>query len=269
MPYYPGATLQQIAERSPESVTPAWLEFTLGMLLGALELLHQRGYHHRDIAPDNIILDAEGLPVLLDFGATRRNLGSDVDEAMLIKPGYSPLEQYFERECNYGAWSDLYALGAVLYRLIGRRTPPASVVRSIQDTLLPLSDMGLIGYSPRTLAAIDRALGLHGDDRPQSVAEFAAELGMRRHGDRYLPGSPYYASSGATLRMQQEVEPKPIRHGGAVPWYLSRSGRLLTILITSLLSSITLLCWLALEREPPPTDTATLEPPQAGRLLEP
>lgn len=190
MPCYPGATLQQLAEASRRQPDATWLEPTLGRLMGALESLHRRGYQHRDISPDNIILDADGLPVLLDFsGARRHREATSGPGALTIKTGYSPLEQYVGEGRDYGAWSDLYALGAVMYCLVARRTPPSSLARSVQDTLVPLSSMGLAGYSTRTLAAIDRALSLHWQDRPQSVAEFAIDLGLQRSGDHYLPGT--------------------------------------------------------------------------------
>jgi non-specific serine/threonine protein kinase len=182
LPHYAGPTLQQLAERS-ERLDQRWLDEPLGRLLGGLEEIHRGGHCHHDIAPDNIILDADGSPVLLDPGAAiGKASGGDL---RLIKPGYTSLEQYCRHEQDYGPWSDLYSLAAVLYRLITGNLPPASLARSVRDDLLPLAEQELPGYARHTLAAIDRALRLPCRERPQTVAQFAAELGLQRVGRVY------------------------------------------------------------------------------------
>lgn len=234
MPCYAGVTLQQLAEDPKRQLDATWLEPTLGRLLGALESLHRRGYQHRDISPDNIILDAKGLPVLLDFSGARQHRERTTGPGALpTKPGYSPLEQYVGEVHDYGAWSDLYALGAVMYCLIARRTPPSSLARSVQDTLVPLSSMGLAAYSARTLAAIDRVLSLHRQDRPQSVAEFAADLALKRRGDIYLPGTAGQRSAGSVGSSPLQLDIGHERH-------------LWTLPAATLLAALALFCCLGL-----------------------
>lgn len=185
MPYYPGPTWQQLAEDRSRSLTPQHLEDCLGTLLGALQTLHEQACFHRDIAPDNIILNGQGSPILIDFGAAIRGQLAPPDDLRLIKPSYSPLERYSQQYGQQGAWSDLYSLGAVLYHLIAGHPPPAALARGVLDTLVPLGQLGLDGYSADTLAAIDRTLRLHSGERPQAVAELAEELGMQRQGQHY------------------------------------------------------------------------------------
>jgi serine/threonine protein kinase len=182
MPYYQGTTLKRalIALNAPPE--EGWLLTQLGHLLDALEEMHQAHCYHRDIAPDNILLLDEGHPLLLDFGAARRVIG-DATQALtaFLKPGYAPVEQYAEMpSMKQGAWTDLYALGSVVHYAVMGHTPPESVARLVVDTMLPLQRAAAGRYSARFLRAIDHALGVRPQDRPQSVAEMRTELGIQQ-----------------------------------------------------------------------------------------
>lgn len=183
MPFYEGQTLKQLADKNVRMGQPELLSM-LAALLGALDVLHRAQCFHRDIALDNILMQPGGKPVLLDFGAARKLIGDIVDEtAMMLKPGYAPIEQYTDDPAfKQGPWTDIYALGAVAYALITGEVPPAAVVRSIQDQYKPLASRTLaeeLRYNQRVLAAIDKALALRIDDRPDSIAAFAQLLGLR------------------------------------------------------------------------------------------
>ena len=180
MPFYEGVTLKQSLQKMPGPPDEAWLRGVIDPLLEALEVLHHANCFHRDIAPDNILLLTDGRPLLLDFGAARRVI-SDRTQALtvILKPGYAPLEQYAEvPHVKQGAWTDLYALAAVVYNAITGRPPMPSVGRSINDTMVPLVKATAGRYSDSFLYAIDRALAVKPEDRPQSVSEFRAILGL-------------------------------------------------------------------------------------------
>jgi non-specific serine/threonine protein kinase len=185
---YKGRTLRRLADEEPSRITEPWLLGMLGPLLGALETLHRNQCFHRDIAPDNIFIQHDDLPVLLDFGAARKSIADLVDEvAVMVKSGYSPIEQYADdNTLLQGAWTDMYALGAVLYRAVTGHPPPSAVVRSVQDAYVPLSSMGRSDLSPGFCAAVDHTLAVHSKDRTQTVAAFAAELGLVKLGDIYV-----------------------------------------------------------------------------------
>ncbi len=185
---YKGRTLRRLAEEEPAKISEPWLLGMLGPLLGTLETLHRNQCFHRDIAPDNIFIQQDDLPVLLDFGAARKSIADLVDEvAVMVKSGYSPIEQYADdNTLLQGAWTDLYALGAVLYRAVTGHPPPSAVVRSVQDAYVPLSSMGRSDLSPAFCAAVDHTLAVHSKDRTQTVAAFAAELGLVKLGDIYV-----------------------------------------------------------------------------------
>ena len=185
---YRGRTLRRLTEEEPSKITEAWLLGMLGSLLGALETLHRSQCFHRDIAPDNIFIQHDDMAVLLDFGAARKSIADMADEvAVMVKSGYSPIEQYADdNTLLQGPWTDLYALGAVLYRAVTGAPPPSAVVRSVQDAYVPLASMGRTDLSEAFCAAIDHTLAVHSKDRTQTVAEFAAELGLTRIGDLYV-----------------------------------------------------------------------------------
>ena len=178
--FYSGTTLSRLREKNPQMINEAWIRRTLPMLLGAIKTIHDEGYLHRDISLDNIQIQDNGLPVLLDFGSARRTIGNLSDETeTMLRPGFAPIEQYTDdNESEQGPWTDIYALGAVLRTLIVGSPPPVSVVRSIQDTCKPLVELMPQGYSIPLLQAIDKALALHMEDRPQSIEEFASLIEM-------------------------------------------------------------------------------------------
>ncbi|HCM9279473.1 protein kinase [Enterobacter hormaechei] len=178
--FYSGTTLSRLREEKPELINEAWIRRMLPMFFGAIKTIHDEGYLHRDISLDNIQIQDNGLPVLLDFGSARRTIGNLSDETeTMLRPGFAPIEQYTDdNESEQGPWTDIYALGAVLRTLIVGSPPPVSVVRSIQDTCKPLVELMPQGYSIPLLQAIDKALALHMEDRPQSIEEFAALIEM-------------------------------------------------------------------------------------------
>jgi serine/threonine protein kinase len=107
-------------------------------MLDALEMMHSENFLHRDIAPDNVIVRADGTPVLLDFGAARRAV-AEMSRTLtgIVKAGYSPQEQYAADSRLQGPWSDLYALGATLYRAVVGRPPEEATLRVTDDRTRP------------------------------------------------------------------------------------------------------------------------------------
>lgn len=153
-------------------------------LLKALKLIHHDGLYHRDISPDNILLrEQDNSPVLIDFGSARYEMRmrgadqSDSDQAhtptSIFKQGYSPIEQY--EGTPQGPYTDIYALGATLYRTAFGIRPIEALTRSGEirqtktDPLIPAREKGKGRFSDECLRAIDAALQLEAADRPQTT----------------------------------------------------------------------------------------------------
>jgi serine/threonine protein kinase len=179
MPYYRGVTLRDTVRGQDTAPTQAWLLELLEPLTVALEVIHADQCFHRDIAPDNVILLAPtGQPLLLDFGAARRVIGDRTQAlTVILKPGYAPVEQYAEiPNMKQGPWTDVYALGAVVYWAITGETPPASVGRLLSDSYVPLAQRAAGRYNEWFLQAIDKALWVRPEQRTQTIAAFRRDL---------------------------------------------------------------------------------------------
>jgi serine/threonine protein kinase len=100
---------------------------------------------------------------------------------VILKPGYAPVEQYADSpDFKQGPWTDIYALGAVIYGAVAKKPPPPSVTRLLSDSYKRLVDDTELRsrFSERFLGAIDSALAVRPEDRPQSMAEFRSLLGV-------------------------------------------------------------------------------------------
>ncbi len=155
----------------------AELDRLLEPLLGALETLHTADFLHRDIAPDNIMMRRDGAPVLIDFGSARGDIAKHSKTiSALVKPGYSPYEQYATTSSMQGPWTDIYSLGATLYEAMTGKRPPDAPSRMVADELIPPGDAALSSYRPAFLAGIARSLRLDVNERPRSIAAWRSEM---------------------------------------------------------------------------------------------
>ncbi|HSW09039.1 serine/threonine protein kinase [Aquabacterium sp.] len=181
MPLLRGRTLREARRGMGVPPTEAWLRGVLDPVLGALEVLHREDVFHRDIAPDNILIGDDGVPMLLDFGAARHVIqGRSQTLTAILKPSYAPIEQYGEAaNLRQGAWTDLYALGATFHFLITESPPLPATVRTLSDDAAPLATMPRPGVSDDFLRTVDWMLAPRPADRPQSVAELREVLSGR------------------------------------------------------------------------------------------
>jgi serine/threonine protein kinase len=181
MPFYDGVTLHHTRRGMSRPPAQAWMRAMLDPVLGALEVMHREHVYHRDVAPDNIILRPEAGPVLLDLGAARKVIGDRTQMlTAIVKPNYAPLEQYSETsQLKQGPWTDLYALGAVVYFCATGKPPLPASTRTLHDELMPLPQLVRQGELPWTEAFAQvwqSVLALRPSERPQSVAALRALL---------------------------------------------------------------------------------------------
>lgn len=179
MPLYQGITLKAYVEQSTQPLQEEQLLHWLEALTQALEVMHQQQCYHRDISPENIIIqESTGLPILLDFGAARRAIGTVSQPfTVILKASYAPIEQYAEvPSMTQGPWTDVYALAAVAHFLMTGKTPPSSVSRMVNDTYTPLISRNNVPFNMQVRLAIDHALAVQPQDRTASMAQFRHNL---------------------------------------------------------------------------------------------
>ncbi len=147
-------------------------------VMPALEAVHGQDYLHRDLKPSNLyIRTTDSQVMLLDFGAARQALGRRTRSVTsVVTPGYSPIEQYVTVGEDYGPWTDIYALGAVLYRCITGAPPIEAPGRVLKDPVQPAMEVGAGLYSRGLLQVVDQALAVRPEERFQSVAAMRQAL---------------------------------------------------------------------------------------------
>ncbi len=176
MEYEKGRGLDAILKEQ-KTLSEDEINTILHPLLEGLEQVHEFGFIHRDIKPANIFIRENGTPVLLDFGSARQSLGEHTQNlTAMVSPGFAPFEQYSSQGDKQGPWTDIYGLGATLYRAVIGRTPPNAMDRSesllqhSRDNYVPINEMKPAGYSPALLDAIDTAMSFKTTERPQSIS---------------------------------------------------------------------------------------------------
>jgi len=186
MRYYRSPTLREVLRTTPEVATEQWLRETLDPILVAVQELHAEQCYHRDISPDNILVGANGRSVLMDFGAARRIIGGMTCAlTTVLKPGYAPIEQYSEDgSMHQGAWTDIYAVGGLLYNAMTGKVPVQAISRMMNDPLKSVSVAARSEYSEEFCRVVMKCLAVMPENRYQTIGELRAALGW---GSAYTP----------------------------------------------------------------------------------
>lgn len=199
MPYYEGVPLSRHIAQQQSPSGAELIQLLFNGLLPTLEYLHDKQIFHRDISPDNIVILKTGQPLLLDFGAARRIMDKSESVTVILKSGYAPIEQYDETG-EQGAWTDIYAFSALLYKVVTGHAPQASATRVYNDTMMLLANDPFFTavYPVDVLRAIDAGLAVRPEHRPQSVAAWRKVL------NGTAEQQPYIANSGSHSRNDSE-----------------------------------------------------------------
>lgn len=167
-----GESLSERLKRTGKPLSEEEVLNILNQVLDALSVVHAQKLYHLDLKPGNIMVDESGRALLIDFGASKQiqsnnGMSLSTSSALAFTPGYAPLEQAEQNMKNFGPWTDLYALGATLYKLLTNLTPPSAsdILMSVTplDYPIPVSSRmkQLIGWMMRP------SLG----ERPKSISD--------------------------------------------------------------------------------------------------
>ena len=194
MEYIEGISLKEYLKQKGGKLSEEESFAILRPVLEALEKVHAAGIVHRDISPDNIMLTfaeegkagtgQSGVAAvygnisavkLIDFGAARMTSKNDQKSlTIILKHGYAPEEQY-RSHGEQGPWTDVYALCAVLYRMLTGKVPESAMDRLFSDGLKRPEELGA-KVSPAVSEAIMRGLAVKKEKRIQSVRELMDAL---------------------------------------------------------------------------------------------
>ena len=181
MEYLDGETLAERLKKQ-NTIPPDEAISMLMPIIRSLQIVHAEGIIHRNVSPDNIFLTKDGKVKLIDFGAYRFELTQLMQNILAIfTPAYSPEEQYYRRPDDLGSHTDVYAIGATLYRMITGVTPPDALNRRFcferkqKDILKPVSRY-CKAVSTNQEIAILNALNARIEDRTLDMIALENEL---------------------------------------------------------------------------------------------
>ena len=202
MDFVEGRNLEEILKERGHVLDEAEALPWIGQVCDALDYLHRQTppVIHRDIKPQNIIIDADGRAMLVDFGISKVYDPSLVTTvgARAVTPGYSPPEQYGIGKTD--ARSDVYALGATLYTILTGAAPPESIgLMTGAETLTPIRQTNP-RVSLRTEAAITAAMALAASQRLSGVGVLRDALAGKAMAPLPAVGRPVVLSEASERR---------------------------------------------------------------------
>ena len=224
MEYQKGSSLTDYLRQRRILTEEELLTIVLPLLEGLKEI-HNAGFLHRDIKPNNIYIRSDNTPVLLDFGSARYAVGQKSRSVTsIVTPGYAPLEQYDNEIKLQGPWTDIYALGAVMYCAISGEPPPAATRRVMKDPMIPALKIGEGKYNKNLLQAIDLALQLSEEDRPQTVEQWRNKI-LTPAAQPAVPQSKFPHTSWSLLMVAGIVVILLLSAAVGVLWYKQHNSQ--------------------------------------------
>jgi hypothetical protein len=184
-----------------------------------LALAHEAGVVHGHIVPENILIDADGHPTLIGFGSVPFETAEDAGLTPFTPP-YAALEQYVAAY-RQGPWTDIYALGIIAYQALTGLTPPEVIGRTGSPRNRKLVARDWPDVRPALLAAIDAAVQIAPQARPQSILEWLALLDRDQSAAATAPPEPAVAAAPAepTAPAAEKIEAllPPLQSAWAIP----------------------------------------------------
>jgi serine/threonine protein kinase len=272
MEYEHGQSLAQYLKQEGPRLEEATLLRIFIPILNGLHAVHEAKMLHLDIKPENIYIRADGSAILIDFGSARQAIAAQSHgQRIALTHGYAPMEQYPDKG-QPGPWTDIYAIGAAMYRCVSGKKPDdaleryQSVLKYKADPLTPATKVGKGRYQQVLLECIDWAMEIYPKDRPQSARELQDALMGKGRGLRKA-SSPATFGPAARPAPGGATRPAPVRYTSRTD---SRPHTTSGALIAALLAALALagyVYWSARQEAGPPpaaTPEAAPRPPETS-----
>lgn len=174
MDYISGMSLNDIVKKNGAMGEEKAMRYIL-QVADALKYVHSRNRLHLDVKPGNVMIDEDDNAILIDFGASKQydeEAGENTSTLMGKTPGFAPLEQMGNDVVKFYPSTDIYALGATLYKLLTGITPPSATLLASGEELQPMPS----SISENVRNAVYKAMQTNKNKRPQSIDEFSTLL---------------------------------------------------------------------------------------------
>ena len=175
MEYIDGVNLKEYLDQNGGKIPEVKVRGLMKPVLESLVEIHETGLIHRDISPDNVMVDKKGRIKLIDFGSVRDQ--STVDEktyTVTLKHGFAPPEQYYAKG-KQGPWTDIYSICATMYRMLTGKNPPNSIERMAKDEYVSPAYYG-VNVSPKLDYVLRKGLSLNYADRYDNIQQLIDDL---------------------------------------------------------------------------------------------
>jgi len=213
MEYEAGQSLSRQLKMRGGKITEQSLLRIFVPILNGLQTVHDAGLLHRDIKPENIYLRSDDTPMLIDFGAVSQNAQPNAgNQPVTLTPAYAAIEQY-PGKGEESAASDLYGIGASMYRCITGEQPAGGLQRYDAmrqykpDPLTPLTELKPEGFSDFVLQCVDWAMQIYPRNRPQNARDLQDGLMAKRRAPGAKPATAVAEHAPATSAGDETVTP--------------------------------------------------------------
>lgn len=233
MEYVEGTTFKELVVQKGGRIPAGEFLHMIEPLFSALSVMHETGLIHRDISPDNLMLE-NGCVRLLDFGCARESTHGTETMTIALKHGYAPIEQYQHK--GQGPWTDVYGLCATMYYCLTGKVPQQSLDRLCEDELILPRKLG-VDLTENQERALLYGMGIRPRRRYQSIQELYAALYTGVPAPKievgqslmFMPEIGQASGGGMQEENGKEVMPKteavPGGQNGAIQSFASGSGR--------------------------------------------
>ena len=204
MDYIKGSSLADIIKKNGPLPEKEAMKYIF-QIANALKHIHDLNRLHLDVKPDNIMIDRNSNAVLIDFGVSKQydeENGENTSTLIGSTPGYAPLEQVGNNVSGFSPATDIYALGATIYKVLTGNTPPPSTSLASGDKLLQIP----ASIKPSICNAIEAAMHANKRKRPQDINDFLELLNRESITYSNTPGDKTDITSTETTCIDNSIE---------------------------------------------------------------